>query len=1189
MGEKLRKSDISEPNLFGDLVQSAKALEDQLKETNTELNKSTKVIIEAANKADAMSQKGINNLIKMQKLMEANFKRAQTIDREKIKTAKLLSSAKNQQAAEDRRIAGEKRKIDKEKEAANRRAIADGKRLRADQEKAAKLAQKTRRATLDNANAYKTLSKNVNSASARLKRMAAQYGATDKRTIRAQKNFDRLDKKLRAVNNAARDGRRDVGRYGTALSGVKGSALKMAAALGLMGGGLAIFRSVFTTIKNFEQGQANLASVLGVNVDKMKELTKQARELGGTTTFTAAEVSGLQVELAKLGFTQGEIVNMTAATLALAEATGTDLAEAASVTGSTLRAFGLESKDTQRVVDVMAKSFSSSSLDMSKFSTAMATAAPVAKSLGLSIEETTALIGTMTDNGIEASTAGTGLRNMMLDAKKAGLTLDEALDKIANSSDKVGTSFDLFGKRGATLGVVLSDNKDNTKELTKELLNSADAAEKMAATQRDTLGGALKELTSAFEEQILKANEAGGVSDMLKEKIQFLAKNLGTVVTILGKVVKAYVLYRATLLALKLKSHVGEILQQRRALKSAAAEQTKMSKGAGKLKGSLKAIGWAAAIGGVVAWFNAVKSAVTEAGRLQKKLDAIASNTGASQKIVDDRAAGRAKKLADKLEQIATSTSFKTEEARQKAHAKALKANEDLINADINTAKKRKKTAEANLEAAKKMAAATDGFATKAAEAGEAMLGGFGLSESQKQLIKWQEDLTDAQGVLEGTNTELRGFKDELEESNTVIKTNTREVAFNADEQIKAAEAAANAAAATRDQTEAVEDLTKAYKDLSELDIQGILDAGQSLEDIESEEIAQENEAIQKLLLERLTFINDAERLGTITAKEAAEQRKIAQIEALLAQKKILVLYGRDIIEIDNQISSARLGLMEKGIDEEAAAQSAADKKKKDAAKKLRDELKKIGVQALDELIKISQEKQSLIDDEISKSKELEDRLRDGAKNGNAIATESLAEQESITEEKTRQKQREAKKEALLEEAKAIWNALNNFLDQGDKLPVAGAKAIGGVLGIKTLVNGLTGFFKGTKGRLKDEHKAQVSGKDGHVVRVDGNEAILTGSKMDKLAAAGLTTTDDIVNSAILNQQLIGIPMANAIDDRLVGTDNSAMEKKLDTLIDISKNNKPTSMHPVFKRGLIHAISEAEKKNGKITRNWTYK
>ena len=1175
MGEKLRQSDISEADLFGQIVKSAKELTLQLDKTNKEINETVRGLSKIAKTASSDSQRGINKIVTSQKKMNTEFLKAQRIEKETIRSSKTLQKARLEEI-----------RIQKAREVAIDR-------FNKKEEIAIKQQKRAAKAVLDSKNAYKILSKQVNEAQAEFKRLAAAHGVNSKQAANARTKFNALDKKLRAVNNAARDGRRDVGRYGTALNGVKGSALKMLGALGLLGGGLAIFRGAFNTIKNFEQGQANLASVLGVNVDKMKELTKQARELGGTTTFTAAEVSGLQVELAKLGFTQGEIVNMTAATLALAEATGTDLAEAASVSGSTLRAFGLESKDTQRVVDVMAKSFSSSSLDMSKFSTAMATAAPVAKSLGLSIEETTALIGTMTDNGIEASTAGTGLRNMMLDAKKAGLTLDEALDKIANSSDKVGTSFDLFGKRGATLGVVLSDNKDTTKELTNELLNSADAAEKMAATQRDTLGGALKELTSAFEEQILKANEAGGVSDMLKEKIQFLAKNLGTVVSILGKVVKAYVLYRATLLALKLKSHIGEILQQRKALKSAAAAQTNMSTGATKLKGSLKAIGWAAAIAGAIALANAFYKAVSGAAALARanaKLEAAnaAAATGA-EKYIDKINKKQEERIAnlERERKLGKITQKELLEGKKLAIAASEK---ELALAVKSVDKKRDANIKLFFEAKKTMLALRATGVVVAGvnlqEASAELADALGL---QSLMPKAKKDLLAAVKAYENLKAKVEGGQTKIDLYNAALKSQG--------DALKDAKIAGDVytntfvegTGAIDDQTEAVDDLTKAYKKLSEVDIQGILDAGQSLEEIESEEIAQENEAIQKLLLERLTFINDAERLGTITAKEAAEQRKIAQLEALLAQKKILVLYGRDILEIDNQISSARLGLMEKGIDEEAAAQSAADKKKKDAAKKLRDELKKIGVQALDELIKISQEKQSLIDDEISKSKELEDRLRDGAKNGNAIATESLAEQESITEEKTRQKQREAKKEALLEEAKAIWNALNNFLDQGDKLPVAGAKAIGGVLGIKTLVNGLTGFFKGTKGRLKDEHKAQVSGKDGHVVRVDGNEAILTGSKMDKLAAAGLTTTDDIVNSAILNQQLIGIPMANAIDDRLVGTDNSAMEKKLDTLIDISKNNKPTSMHPVFKRGLIHAISEAEKKNGKITRNWTYK
>ena len=242
----------------------------------------------------------------------------------------------------------------------------------------------------------------------------------------------------------------------------------------------------------------------------MKALSDQAKELGSTTTFTASQVAELQKEFAKLGFTEREILNTTEATLLLAEATGTDLARAAEVTGSTLRGFGLDASETQRVVDVMAKSFSSSSLDMEKFATAMAAVAPVAKTAGLNIEQTTALLGTLTDRGIDASTAGTSLRNVFLNLSKQGITFDEAMQKINESTDKNKTSMELFGKRGATVGVILSETGQSVENLTKALNDSDGAAKQMADTQRNTLGGALKLLQSAWEGFILKMNEAGG-------------------------------------------------------------------------------------------------------------------------------------------------------------------------------------------------------------------------------------------------------------------------------------------------------------------------------------------------------------------------------------------------------------------------------------------------------------------------------------------------------------------------------------------------------------------------------------------------------------------------------------------------------------------------------------------------------
>jgi hypothetical protein len=1155
MGEKLRQSDISEAELFKLIIDSAKELKTVFHEVNKEVNKTATALDKMSKEANTGTQKGINSITTAQKKMNTEFKKAQVIEKQTIKNSKAL----------------QKERLDELRLQKAREVAVD--RFNKKQEIAIRQQKREAQAVKDSKNAYKILTKQVNLAQAEFKRLAAQHGVNSKQARLAKRDFDRLDKELRQVNNAARDGRRDVGRYGLALNGVRGSAMRMLGALGLLGGGLAIFRNAFNTVKDFEQGQADLASVLGTNVKGMKALTDQAKELGATTTFTATEVSSLQKSFAKLGFTQSEIEGVTEATLLLAEATGTELGEAATVTGSTLRAFGLTSKDTQRVVDVMAKSFSASSLDMQKFKVAMATVAPVAKAMGLSIEETTALIGTLTDNGVEASTAGAGLRNMMLDAKNAGLTLDEALEKINNSTDKVGTSFELFGKRGATLGVILSENREATDKLTGSLEKSDDAAKDMAETQRKTLGGALKLLSSAWDGYILKTNEATGASVGLKDMVVFLSENLETIVNTLMTVVKWYGFYRLALIGLKLSKHIGELRTYNKGLKQSGVETAKLSKGAGKLKGALKGIGWAAAIAAVTAWAQAIFSAVTEAGRLEKTLDAISKKTEEGSKLTADRAEDRAKNLADRLEEIALSTEFKTEKARAEAHSQALKSNDDLIRADIKLGQSRQKTAEKNLAIIQAQADAHDGFLTKSAEAAEALLGGFGVSEAQQTLIDIQNELSKAKGVVEGTRTEVRAFKEELNGSSISITTNTRELSANT--------------SATQTHTEAVKEEAKAYKELT--DILGILDEGQSLEDIESEEIAQENEVIQSLLNERLTFINDQERLRNLTAKEAAEQRKIAQLEALLEQKKILELYGRDVIDIDLQISQARLGLVGKVQDETIESEKKHLDELLELRKKAFDKLDEFAQKALDKEIEKSKKKQELLDEEISNSQTLEDRLRESAANGNAIASESLAAQSDITEEKQREKIKEAKRQERIEELKALWQTLNTFLNQGDNPLVAGGKAIGVVAGFKSLFSGIAGFFKGTKGRLKDEHKAQMSGRDGHVVRVDGDEAILTGDKMDRLAAAGLTSTNDIVNSAIMNQQLVGVPMANPIDDRVIMTaNNAAMESTLAEILNATKNNAPFRLTTLQKRGLVFAMRESQTKNGNTDNNWTY-
>jgi len=89
---------------------------------------------------------------------------------------------------------------------------------------------------------------------------------------------------------------------------------------------------------------SKVKAVSGATENQFKTLEAQAKKLGATTTFTASEVAGLQVEFAKLGFTASEIDKVTESTLYLAQAGGAELGRAAEVAGSTLRAFRTSSR-----------------------------------------------------------------------------------------------------------------------------------------------------------------------------------------------------------------------------------------------------------------------------------------------------------------------------------------------------------------------------------------------------------------------------------------------------------------------------------------------------------------------------------------------------------------------------------------------------------------------------------------------------------------------------------------------------------------------------------------------------------------------------------------------------------------------------------------------------------------------------
>ena len=297
------------------------------------------------------------------------------------------------------------------------------------------------------------------------------------------------------------------------------------------------------TFTDFEQSMAKVAAVSGASVGALKALNQSALDLGASTRYTSAQVAELQLNYSKLGFSPDEILKVTSATLDLALATGEDLATSATVAASTLRAFGLEAEEMQRVVDVMAKSFSSSALDLEKFQTAMGDLAPVAKNAGVSIEEATSYLSILVDRGVNASTAGTGLRNIFLDLAGTGESLESAMNSIATSTNKNKAAFDAFGKRGAVVAAIMADNSAEAKELEKAYIGSAGAAKAMAKIVGTTLEGAMLEMKSAIEGAAIALGQE--LAPYIKQAANFAAglatsfKNLssetkGTIIVVAG-------------------------------------------------------------------------------------------------------------------------------------------------------------------------------------------------------------------------------------------------------------------------------------------------------------------------------------------------------------------------------------------------------------------------------------------------------------------------------------------------------------------------------------------------------------------------------------------------------------------------------------------------------------------------------
>ena len=293
-----------------------------------------------------------------------------------------------------------------------------------------------------------------------------------------------------------------LGKFGKFASSPAG--LATVAFAGLTAGVIALGRGLSESVKKwmeFSNAMSEVRSVLlDVTNNEFKKLTDQAKLLGATTANTATEIAGAMTNLARAGFDSSEIEKSVESVSNLANATGMEMAEASDLIAVGVRAFGLDASEASRVADVFAMTASKTNTTVAELGEGMKYVAPVAKQLGFSIEETSAMLGKLADAGIKSTMGGTALRKMFLmlgkDIEEHGT---EAFFDFMSTQQGVIKNFETFGARAVTSAGVLQDVSDEVARLTGELYEATGTAKTMSEIQLDNLEGDITLLKSAVD------------------------------------------------------------------------------------------------------------------------------------------------------------------------------------------------------------------------------------------------------------------------------------------------------------------------------------------------------------------------------------------------------------------------------------------------------------------------------------------------------------------------------------------------------------------------------------------------------------------------------------------------------------------------------------------------------------------
>ena len=347
---------------------------------------------------------------------------------------------------------------------------------------------------------------------------------------------------------------------------------------------------------NYDQALKNIQAISGATTAELEIMDGVMQKVARETKFSTVEIGQAMVLLGQSGFSAAESVSSINAVAMLATGTLSDMTNTADLLTTTIRAYNLQAIEANRVSDIMANAINKSKLTLDKLRIAFNYVGATSSQAGLSVEETAASLMMLANNGLRASTMGTGLRQILAKMLAPTAKVKDVLESVGMSIDAINPgvvgfqkalmnlravmvdskgivdmskAFEMFGLRGAQAAAVLIRSLGPTGGFQDALDNvySVGTAAHMASIQQEGLAIKIKNMADRAKSLALAIGDAGLVGAMklfidtirgaLMLMLTFtdtmggkLALNLAVVTGLVYGLTKALVVLRGAVLSL---------------------------------------------------------------------------------------------------------------------------------------------------------------------------------------------------------------------------------------------------------------------------------------------------------------------------------------------------------------------------------------------------------------------------------------------------------------------------------------------------------------------------------------------------------------------------------------------------------------------------------------------------------------